>query len=100
LRSAGLAAGPVLWALINAAIAIKTGNTDAWLAAAGDAASSSSSSSPGVLLLGGGGSEAGVGWMQLPQLLLAAAVSPAGEVLLFVMVFAFFAFQTAVSAKT
>ncbi|WIA43570.1 hypothetical protein OEZ86_010019 [Tetradesmus obliquus] len=81
---AGLAAGPVLWALINAAIAIKTGNTDTWLAAAGDAANSSSGSSPGVLLLGGGGSEAGVGWGQLPQLLLAAAVSPAvAEELLF-----------------
>jgi hypothetical protein len=81
LCSAGLAAGPVLWVLINVAIAIKTGNTDTWLAAAGDAASSSSSSSPGVLLLGGGGGGAGVGWVQLPQLLLAAAASPAGEVL-------------------
>jgi hypothetical protein len=72
--------------LINAAIAIKTGNADTWLAAAADAASSSSSSSPGMLLLSGGSSEAGVGWAQLPQLLLAAAVSPAGTEALLVVV--------------
>ncbi|KAF8056131.1 hypothetical protein HT031_006482 [Scenedesmus sp. PABB004] len=71
---AGFGAGALLWAVINLAIAVKTGNVDALRA--GAAAGAAAAGGPGAALLGGGGS--------VPALLLTAALSPAvAEELLF-----------------
>lgn len=78
----GLAAGPVLWLAVNAAIALRTGNAQEFAAAfAGGlpaAAAGGGAASPGMLLLGvGEGGDWGL--QQGLMLLLFAAASPAGE---------------------
>jgi hypothetical protein len=85
----GLAAGPLLWLAVNAAIALRTGNAQefaaaftgglpATAAAAAAAAAGSGAASPEMLLLGVGD---GGDWslQQGLMLLLFAAASPAGE---------------------
>lgn len=82
---AALLAGPVLWLCINAAIALRTGNTQQFTSAftgglpTDVAAAVDGAVTPGLLLLGvsdGGGA----GVQQVLLLLLSAAVSPAGGV--------------------